>query len=300
MPVPTTFPYAALDPVLLPTPVRTLRFWVRPDTLDEDYANDQTGSVTTVNVICNGGDAALFIRYFLGFTQPATGSLLNRFLPYQLPYNDYLFAWSLKKVQTGNQVADFVPGWPDWSWIEYRATFVERPYAVLSDATAGAEYNRYLSVVGVPHGRELKINEWQYATDESPQKPLGIVGHRPEESEDLELVQYDFPCECYPYSTASSVINRVNDSTFTVVATQGPRTFEPETLLYRGVADPMVPYRMRNGRLAYRPRNLCTYKKDGWNKVRKVDDSLVGLVYLGTSIKPYRPTDLTVLFRPGA
>lgn len=305
------------------------------DSYSEAYARD--ASHVSCLIRCRWSDRLNFRKEMLGYSVWRSGATyLDRYLAVACPVDTTLRCESLEMKKKGcdpqrTSLADSVTGWLECDWAVYHAVFRKPPYLVCDDDatipfgnTGRFEYTRYTSLKRQFSGRERRIPGLQFTTVETTVQVIPDPAFIPDVTQQFWLTWYQVPAESVPDARIGSCINTVNSVDWPIPIGNFGQSGNPgggitavtikyftataESLLFRGLAQPVEPYPGADGNLYFDLTFCFDYRPTtyGWNGFRKNDGTYVRLKVKGTGSSgtdpgtaPYPKTDHRLMFQPG-
>lgn len=212
------------------------------------------------------------------------------FVPNQFLDRMDLLGFQPEKPDAAHVASDPATGWPEVDgYAQYQLTFNARPYSLLSDADAKAaadaqnaisanscvpEMFRFLRLTRryLPESRKIPTAGFEVydpAGDTVPPgafKPFVIqeVGSIPTFQVEIVAETIFWPAANFPDGGVITCLGTVNVAAIFL----NGNLFQPGTLLYKGPASELTPYKWIDGNFYFDVPHLFGYRSDGWNNHR--------------------------------
>jgi hypothetical protein len=327
-------------PSTLYTPEGPIRYWVLADWEGYFEQYEDVNNLTRVLIAVSWHDAAVFKQYALGFAhRVGTATYFERYTPLPCPYQDAQYLKSLKKARihaganansgtavyhTPSTLFDNWPTFPETNGVPpriiYDATFTCPDYEVVDqDAFVAVadrrELRRYVTREQQINPRERKVPSFGFETYDAANPatmvgalvvPIPEVGFVPDYVVELYYTWRRVPVDYVPGAAIANCLNKINNAAFDYLPGGAYGRFLTGTLLFRGPANRITPYRGPNAEwlvdlpyvFSYCPGNGLA---GSWNTIARNDGSFAPIRVRGTNPPQplYQVADFEPLFRPG-
>jgi hypothetical protein len=338
---PTTWQTSVLN-----TPEGPIQYWVLADWDAYFEQFEDVNNLTRVLIAVDWNLAGAFKSYALGFADRiGAATYFERYTPLTVPWAEGQFLTSLKKarIHAGAEVLSGPTGRPVYhtpdplldNWpaltsvnasgipprIVYDATFTCPVYDILNQtaflATDQKELRRYVTREQQVTPRERKVPSAGFETYDPANPatmtapavvPILEVGFVPFYTTEFHYTWRKVPVDWVPGAAIGACLNRVNAAVFDILPGGGYGRFPIGTLLFKGLANKLVPYRGPNAEwlvdlpyvFDYQPGD-GTGAANTWNTLPRNDGTWAPVRVRGTNPpKPlYQSADFEPLFQPG-
>lgn len=258
-------------------PNTNAQYWVVfPEGYKENYTKN-SGNTSKFVYSVAWEDVADWKAGMMGYTEGSVGATTyRRTIPHRNPYATKQFLVDLELVsQTMTDAQnsarnpwgiDFgFENYPYGGWCQYAATYANYPYPIKRDSEVSSELDRYVRKVYRSIPRERRMPTGGFETCEDPSTRTQEVGFIPYVETEMIFTQFEVPLDLVPLDAIAKASGHVNLSEFDGKAT--------ETVLFRGLAQPIDPYPGPSGELYTNlVYNFCYKPPFGWNYIPKSVD----------------------------